>query len=93
MGKRNLANSYVGECLELVIGLKGMFCLCIFGRPYRCGGLLWCGVRFVRVLSVIYLSYFFSVLYTLLSIVVVGSLVSVVGNSASLVKFVTIFRS
>ena len=51
MGKRNLAYSYVGECLELVIGLKGMFCSCIFGSPYRCGGLVWCGVRVVRVLS------------------------------------------
>ena len=29
---------YIGECIALTIGLKGMFDLCIFGSPYSLGG-------------------------------------------------------
>ena len=29
---------YVGECMALTIGLRGMFGLCTFGNPYSRGG-------------------------------------------------------
>jgi len=29
---------YVGECMALTIGLRGMFDLCTFGSPYSLGG-------------------------------------------------------
>jgi len=34
--KRN--KLYIGECMALTIGLRGMFDLCTFGSPYNLGG-------------------------------------------------------
>jgi len=34
---RKQAKLYVGECMALTIGLRGMFGLCTFGSPYSLG--------------------------------------------------------